>query len=169
MFVVSVKSSKIKMILAVIFILLVFAIAFFIFGKEYSSAVIADGAVSLRASNEKERISFLSQFGWDFDTEPTEVKEVIIPAEFDETYNKYNEMQKSQGLDLEKYKGTLAKQWTYNVNNYPGYEDKEGYVEANLLIYNGNVIAADITVLGKNPQFYTVEFPQRKAENVTET
>ena len=68
----------------------------------------------------------------------------------------YNALQKRQSLDLEKYKGQIVKKWTYNINNYPGYEDKEGKVQANLLIYNGNVIGADITILGKKAELHTI-------------
>ena len=77
-------------------------------------------------------------------------------------------MQKKQSFDLEKYKGEIVKKWTYNVNNFPGYENKTGYVQANLLIYNGNVIAADITVLGKKAKTYVIEFP-KDVENDTKT
>lgn len=170
MFVVSVKSSKIRIILAIVFVAIVGVCALFFFGKEYSSAVVSEGAISLRASNEKERTAFLSQFGWDFDTEPASVREVVIPAEFDDIYNEYNALQKRQSFDLERYKGQIVKKWTYNINNYPGYEGKTGFVQANLLIYNGNVIASDITLPGKNPKIYTIDYPEKgkDTENGTE-
>lgn len=156
MFVVSVKSSKIKIALFAFFLVSVCALSLFIFGKDYSSSVVAEGGISLRASNEKQRTSFLSQLGWDFDIEPAQVKEVIIPEEFDEIYEKYNELQKEQSFDLEKYKGEKVKKWTFDINNFPGYEGKTGYVQANLLIYKGNVIGGDITVRGKEPVMYTL-------------
>lgn len=164
MFVVSVKSSKVRIILAFVFVAIVGVCALFFFGKEYSSTVVAEGGISLRASNEKERTAFLSQFGWDFDTEPASVREIMIPAEFDDIYNEYNALQKRQSFDLEKYKGQIVKKWTYNINNYPGFESKTGFVQANLLIYNGNVIASDITVLGKNPKIYTIDYPEKGKE-----
>lgn len=162
MFVVSVKSSKIRIALVFVFIAIVMVSAFFFLGKEYSSTVVAEGGISLRASDEKERIAFLSQFGWDFDTEPAAVKEVTVPWEFDEVYTEYNELQKKQSFDLEKYKGQIVKKWTYNINNYPGYEGKTGFVQANLLIFNGNVIAADITIPGKEAEMHTIDFPEQK-------
>ena len=159
MFVVSVKSSKVKIILACVFVCMIALISFLFMGKEYSSAVIAEGGISLRASDEKERIAFLSQFGWDFDTEPAEVKEIIIPSEFDTAYTEYNALQKRQSFDLEKYKGQVVKRWTYSINNYPGYEGKKDFVQANLLIFGGNVIAADITVFAEETKIYTIDFP----------
>lgn len=161
MFVVSVKSSKVKIILGIVFVCIVALISFIFMGKEYSSAVVSEGGISLRASDEKERIAFLSQFGWDFDTEPLEVREIIIPSEFDTAYTEYNALQKRQSFDLEKYKGQVVKRWTYNINNYPGYEGKKDFVQANLLIFNGNVIGADITVFGDETKIYTVDFPDK--------
>ena len=42
------------------------------------------------AENNQERLKFISQFGWEVDSEPVEVNEVIIPQEFDDVYNNYN-------------------------------------------------------------------------------
>ncbi len=164
MFVVSVKSSKVKFWLFLVFAAIVVICAVLFFCREYSTSVVAEGGISLRASNDKERIAFLSQFGWDFETEPAKVEEIVIPSEFDDVYNQYNAMQKRQSLDLEKYKGCIAKKWTYGINNYPGYENMPEKVQANLVIYKGNVIGADITVLGKDAQQYVVEFPQNKKD-----
>lgn len=167
MFVVSVKSSKIKFILSLVFVAIVIVCAVLFMKGEYSSSVVAEGTISLRASNEKQRIAYLSQFGWDFDIEPYEVKEIIIPYEFDDVYNEYNALQKKQSLDLEKYKGEICKKWTYNIKNYPGYENTDGKVQANMIIYNGNVIASDITILGKNAKCFTIDFPQGDVKNAS--
>ncbi len=152
MFVVSVRTSKVKIILFLVFLAIIALSALLLFSAERTSAVVSEGGISLRASDYKERERFLSQFSWDFDVEPYAVKEVTIPWEFDDVYIEYNALQKRQGFDLEKYKGQIVKKWTYNINNYPGHEEKEGSVQANLLIYNGNVIGADITILGKKAE-----------------
>ena len=167
MFVISVKSSKIKIILFSVFVLLVLVASVLFFAEKQTSSALSEGAISIRASDEKQRIQFLSQFGWDFDTEPVEVKEIIIPNEFDEVYSEYNELQKKQSFDLEDYKGAAAKKWTYNINNFPGYENKKDYVQANIIVYNGNVIAADITVRGEKPQMYIMEFPKDVKNDTT--
>ncbi len=156
MFVVSVKTSKVKIILFFVFLAIIVSSALFFLNAEKTSSAVSEGGISLRAADYKEREKFLSQFGWDFDPEPVSVREVTVPWEFDEVYIEYNALQKRQGFDLEKYKGVIVKKWTYNINNFKGYEDKKGYVQANLLIYNGNVIAADITVLGDKAKIYTV-------------
>jgi hypothetical protein len=71
------------------------------------------------------------------------VKEVIIPDKGDDTYNAYNEIQKSQGFDLNNFAGKRAKCWTYVVNNYDGYENQD-CIHANILVYDGKVIGGDI-------------------------
>lgn len=156
MFVVSLKTSRVKIILFSVFLAIIALSALLLFNAEKTSATVSEGGISLRASDYKERERFLSQFGWDFDIEPYAVKEVTIPWEFDDVYIEYNAVQKRQGFDLEKYKGEIVKKWTYNINNYPGYENKDGEVQANLLIYNGNVIGADITILGKKAEVHTI-------------
>ena len=91
-------------------------------------------------SNE-ERIAFLSEFGWQVDAAPTESTTVTIPREFDKVFAAYNELQRKQGLDLSTYGGKTVERYTYTVTNYENYE---GTVLANLLIYRGRVIGADI-------------------------
>ncbi len=86
--------------------------------------------------------------------------EVIIPAEFDEAYEKYNEIQKKQNLDLSKYSGKRAKRWTYEVKNYPGYENKKGFIQANILIYDGMVIGGDICSVELNGFMRGFDFPE---------
>ena len=85
--------------------------------------------------------SFLSQFGWIVDAGSAETKEVTIPAQFDKVFAGYNEMQKSQGLDLSKYKKKTVTRYTFAVTNYDGYD---GAVYANVLTYRGRVIGGDI-------------------------
>ena len=85
--------------------------------------------------------SFLSQFGWIVDAGSVETKEVTIPAQFDKVFAGYNEMQKSQGLDLSKYKKKDVTRYTFTVTNYKDYE---GTVYANVLTYRGRVIGGDI-------------------------
>ena len=84
---------------------------------------------------------FLSQFGWVVDAGSAETKEVTIPAQFDKVFAGYNELQKSQGLDLSKYKKKDVTRYTFAVTNYDGYE---GAVYANVLTYRGRVIGGDI-------------------------
>ncbi len=88
------------------------------------------------------REQYLTSLGWEFKT-PCEEKEVQIPQQFNDTYLKYNEIQKQQGFDLEKYKGQSATVYTYNITNYKGYENRD-CVYADLLVCSGELIGCDV-------------------------
>ena len=88
-----------------------------------------------------QRVTFLAQYGWEVEEEPVEIRDVTIPEEFDQVYQQYNEVQKSQGMDLTPYAGKTCRQWIYQVNNYP----EEGTVRATILVYEGQIIGGDNT------------------------
>ncbi len=94
-----------------------------------------------KVKTNEERIAFLAQFGWEVDATPTESTTVTIPKEFDKVFASYNELQRTQGLDLGSYAGRTVERYTYTVSNYEGYE---GTVLANLLVYRGRVIGGDV-------------------------
>ena len=156
MFIYSFKASSIKFfgILCIALASLIALIAFVpaYAGEQSNGGGVAVGApetetgvtVSVRYDKVKtadDAASFLSQFGWVVDAGSAETKEVTIPAQFDKVFAGYNEMQKSQGLDLSKYKKKDVTRYTFTVTNYDGYE---GAVYANVLTYRGRVIAGDI-------------------------
>ena len=146
MYVVSVKSSKLKAVVAVI-VLTAFLLLgiIYIAGKKNDAAEKQSKQIDLRAETAQERIAFLSQFGWSVEEDPAGVKETVIPDSFDEVYERYNELQKEQGFDLTPYCGTRVKQWSYRVLNYPGNESNSEQIRANLLVCNGVVIGGDIS------------------------
>lgn len=100
----------------------------------------ASGSILL--ATEQERADYLTSLGWQC-SPSFEEKQVRIPMEFNETYSQYNEIQKSQGFDLEKHKGETVTVFTYNILNYPGYEN-ENYILANLIVANGALIGGDV-------------------------
>lgn len=85
--------------------------------------------------------SFLGQFGWVVDAGSVEEVKVTIPAEFDKIFAGYNELQRSQGLDLSKYKKKSVTRYTFRVTNYTAWE---GPVYANVLVYRNRVIGGDL-------------------------
>ncbi len=141
MFVYSIKSKHVKVLLLLLFVVFT-VISLFILSRDSAQTGKGDN-ISLKASTHEERIAFLSQFGWEINEDPIEVREVIIPEEFDDTYTAYNEIQKNQGFDLNVYAGMRVKRWTYTVKNYTGYENKE-CIHANVLVYDGLVVGGDI-------------------------
>lgn len=88
-----------------------------------------------------DRVAMLEGYGWTVDREPLEFIEVRIPDEFDGVYNEYNDIQKKQGLDLQKYCGKRAMRYTYKVTNHPSKEDG---VVANIIVYRNKLIGGDI-------------------------
>lgn len=145
MFVVSVKSDFIKK--AFIFsVAAVFAVIGGVLAvSENKTATVGNFSnISLKAETHEERKAFFACFGWEIADEPIEVKETVIPAEFDESYTKYNDLQKAQNFNLEKYKNTRVKSWSYEILNYPGYENSDGIIRGNLLVCDGIIIGGDI-------------------------
>ena len=100
------------------------------------SAEQTEETVSTLALTNEERVAYLNACGWEVDSASCTIREVIIPEEFDETYQKYADLQARQGFDIKR-----VKQVTYTVTNYPDGTD----VIAELLVYRGNVVAGDIS------------------------
>lgn len=88
----------------------------------------------------EERVAFLTSFGWQVEQEPTETREVMIPAQFNDVYQNYNAMQQAQGFDLAPYAGEVCTQYKYHITNYPG----ETEVYATLLVYGRLIIGGDL-------------------------
>ena len=161
MFIVSIKGSK--LIRATVFALVaVFALIGGIISvsNEKSKPVSTMGGISLKAGTSEERIAFFSQFGWQVKETPLEIKEVVIPEEFDETYSEYNEIQKKQGLNLEKYKGVRVKHFTYEILNYPGYDSDSGLIHGNILVYDNTVIGGDVCSIELGGFMHTFTLPR---------
>lgn len=166
MFVFSVRANKPKLIAALSVLLVVLVIiSVFIDGK--NSPVTKGTEINSKATTAEERIAFLSQFGWKINEDPVEVTEVIIPSEFNDTYSKYNEIQKNQSMDLEPYKGKRVKKWVYEVKNYPGYAEESGCIRATLLVFEGIVIGGDISSLEPEGFMQGFDLPEETTTQVT--
>ncbi len=141
MFIYSVRARTLKF-LGLVILSLGILIGVVAFGGEEAVAAsgTAEGVDYSGIKTNEDRIKFLSQFGWQVDSEPIEAKEVVIPAEFDKIFAGYNQIQRAQGLDLGKYKKKKLMRYTYNVTNYDG----EGTVHANILVYRNRVVGGDI-------------------------
>lgn len=88
------------------------------------------------------RVEFLKGFGWEVAASPTESGQVKIPEQPSEVFDRYNQLQKSQGYDLTQYAGKTAMRYVYKVTNYPGATDP---VYATVLVYKNQIIGGDIT------------------------
>lgn len=142
MFVYSIRSATIKFICAIaLSIAVLFALVILIptYGNGESKAV-SDISYTKIYEN-KDRLEFISQFGWEVSEEPLETVEVTVPETFDTVYLGYNEMQQEQGLNLAKYKGKTVTRYTYKVTNYPEYD---GTVYLSLLVYKNKIVGGDV-------------------------
>jgi len=88
------------------------------------------------------RVKFLQDFGWEVAAAPTESGQVRIPEQSTEVFDRYNQLQKSQGYDLSKFAGKNVMRYVYKVENFPGATDP---VYATLLVYKNQIIGGDIT------------------------
>lgn len=152
MFIKSFKTSKVEIIIMIMgLVLFIATLCYIIMPKNEPNKTSANTVTSVtnflvNAQDEKGREDFLSQFGWEVDCEPLDARDVMIPAEFDEEYTAYNEMQKKLGFDLSAYRGQYAKKWVYCVKNYPNILNN---VTATVLIKDGKVIGGDISSTGE--------------------
>ena len=150
MFIYSVRAGTLKFV-GVICVALVALITVLAFVPSADGAVAdtnagaaASGEQSIRYDKVKgaeDVAEFLGQFGWEVKSEAVEIKDVVIPSEFDRVFTSYNEIQKQQGLDLSKYRRKNATRYTMEITNYGEYNGK---VYANIIVYKNKVIAGDI-------------------------
>lgn len=148
MFLYSFKLSKKRLLAAAVAVVIVVGVVTFSVralsgGEQMTSANVSEKVKTqkVKAKTNDDRVAYAQSFGWEIDTEPAEVLEVIIPQEFDEVYQQYNTMQKVQGFDLEKYAGKRCKRYSYSVTNYPGFDDE---VRFNILVYKDRVVGGDV-------------------------
>ncbi len=149
MFVYSLRASTLKFF-AVVCVALTALITMIAFIPGYDAGELG----YITTGNEKEirydkiktdadRAEFLAQFGWKVGTSPIETAEITIPDEFDKIFSGYNEIQKRQGLNLEKYKNKKVTRYTYEITNYG--EGADGHkVYANVIVYRNRVIGGDV-------------------------
>ena len=156
-----VDKKKLALIAAGIVVLIVGLVMFF-GGKNDTPASATITAVSVVSNDD--RVHFLNGFGWDVTTSPTESSQVRIPEKASEVFDRYNELQKSQGYDLSRYAGQTVMRYVYQVNNYP---DATEPVYATVLISKNQVIGGDVT--NTSPKGVIQGFKMPKQTEPTET
>ena len=137
MFVMTAKVDKKKMILILAAVLILAAAMVLLLGGEKT-----EQTASVSVAGNEDRVRFLRDFGWEAAATPKESGLVRIPKETTEVFDRYNQLQKSQGYDLAPYAGKSVMRYVYEITNYPGATEP---VYATLLIYKNQVIGGDIT------------------------
>lgn len=141
MLIMTTKVDKRKLLIAAAAILAAIAGLIFLGGGS-DAAPTASMSTAPAGDTNDARVKFLTDLGWDVTTSPAESGEVKIPKGSDEVFDRYNELQKSQGYDLSKYAGKKVMRYVYQVNNFPNAKEP---VYATLLIYKDRIIGGDIT------------------------
>ena len=139
MFIYSVRASSVKF-----FIVVALTLAVFIGVLFASETAIAASGAEINFSGiktEEDRIAFIESFGVCVEGAEEEVS-FVLPDNFDRVMLGYNEIQKDQGLDLSKYAKKKVTRYTYTLKDYNEYD---GEVYVNLLVYRGRVIGCDVS------------------------
>ena len=108
------------------------------------------------AADNDARVRFLENFGWDVAASPVESGKVRIPAEASEVFDRYAQLQTSQGFDLAPYAGKTVMRYVYQIRNYPGATEP---VYATVLVSKGQVIGGDITDTGPEGKIHGFQPP----------
>ena len=140
MLIMTAKVDKRKLLIAAVAV--VAAVVLLISLGSRDSAPTASMSTAPAADTNDARVKFLTDLGWEVTPSPTETGEVRIPKAGDEVFDRYNELQRSQGYDLTKYAGKKVMRYVYQINNFP--EAKEP-VYATVLVYKDRIIGGDIT------------------------
>ena len=140
MLIMTTKVDKRKLLIAAAAVIAAIAALLFLGGGD--SRPTANMTTAPAADTNDARVKFLTDLGWDVTASPAEAAEVKIPRDADDVFDRYNELQKSQGYDLSKYAGKKVMRYVYKINNYP---DAKEPVYATLLVYKDRIIGGDIT------------------------
>lgn len=110
-------------------------------GRGRAEAAMSSAPSPKGVKTTEDRIAYLAAYGWTADAASEECQEVVIPKEFDATFEEYNTLQKEQGFNLEKIKGKRVQRYIYQISNHPSGKSP---VYASVLIYKNNVVGGDL-------------------------
>lgn len=95
---------------------------------------------AVKADTNDGRVAYLAALGWEVKEEPLSEQTIRLPSAFPDVLKEYNDLQKKQGFDLEKYAGKEISMYSYSLCNPPG----EGEYLCSLYVWKGRVIGGDI-------------------------
>ena len=97
-----IKTVKIKSVLRAALTVLIIAAA--VFAAIYAlNRLLSPGGITLET--EEQRLEFLHGLGWETSDSAINCREVVIPEEWSDVYERYNRLQLAQGFDLTKHRG----------------------------------------------------------------
>ena len=131
MVVMTAKLSRKKLLVAAVAALLIVVLVFCL----RNPGQAPDGETQVQS-----RTAFLSSFGYSVDGESEQVQTVRIPTEPSEVFDRYNELQKSQGYDLSALSGKNVTRYVYRLEDCG-----EGEWYATVLEYRGKIVGGDVS------------------------
>lgn len=153
------KSKLIAIALIVLVAVILLVVCLTNSGKS-DSAPAAENAAQAAPSELKtndDRVAYLASYGWEVAQEPVQTQEVRIPTEPSEVFERYNDLQVSQGFDLHNYAGKSVKRYVYQISNYPDTEDT---YYATLLVYKNAVIGGDVSSSAQGGVMHSLCMPK---------
>ena len=143
MFIYSVRGTTVKL-LGVIALALVLLFIFANVGGESVLASVSGVTVNYGGINTNaDRVAFIEERGIKVNPEAKIEESFAVPDSFDRIISGYNEIQKSQGLDLADYKGKRVTHYAYEAVDY----DYNGIVYVNIYIHKNRIIACDVSAM----------------------
>ena len=140
MLIMTTKVDKRKLLIAAVAVVAAIALLAALGGGD--SAPTASMSTAPAADTNDARVKFLTDLGWEVTPSPTESGEIRIPKAGDQVFDRYNELQKSQGYDLNIFAGKKVMRYVYQINNFP---DAKEPVYATGQVYKDRIIGGDIT------------------------
>ena len=160
MVMVTAKLSKQKLLLiAALLVDVVVVLCLCLHGSGNSSETpdTAQEPVAVDVKTNEGRVAFLASFGWEVAEEPVQTQEVRVPTEPNEVFQRYNELQISQGYDLTQYSGKTLRRYVYTVTNYPAADGGPYY--ATVLVYKNEVAGGDVCSAAQNGVMHSFTMP----------
>ena len=96
-----------------LFVALAVAVTFFICVMWATSLKVS----AINGATHRNRMTYIKSLNIDVDENSVSVKETVIPEDFGEVYDRYNEIQKMAGFDLTSFKGREVTVYSYPLKN----------------------------------------------------
>ena len=140
MFILTAKLNAKKIFAYLLATAVVLCMVFAFWNTDSASPQVNGNTENVKVKSNEDRINFLKALNIEASPDPVEFMEIKIPDQFDQVFEKYNQLQQSQNYDLSKFAGKRVMRYTYDVKNY----STDQAARVNLLIYKDKVIGGDV-------------------------
>ena len=164
MFLMTAKVSRRRLLAAACGLIVLIAGMLLLLRHPDAAETLAPGELRPEVKTAAQRKEYLEKLGWEVGEEKT--MQVRIPREGGEVFDRYNELQKSQGFDLTKFAGKNVLRYEFDVRNFPG---ADAPVHATLLCYRGRLIGGDLTDTSAGGKIQGLIPAQSKPSESTQT